>query len=50
MQKLMTLMTEGRKEGAKLFFVACDLNIEMRFLCMDEDNKMKEIDGPNAWH
>ena len=45
----MKVMTEGRTEGAKRFFVAGDLNIELRFLCMDEDEEMQDINGPQCW-
>ena len=39
MQELMKVMTDGRKEGAKRFFVAGD-----------EDDEMKEIYGPQCWY
>ena len=50
MQKLMKVMTEGQKEGARLFFVAGDLNIELGFLCMDQDDEMKDMYGPQCWY
>ena len=48
MRELMKMMTGGRKEGAKRFFVAGDLNIELEFFCMDEDDEMKEIYAPKC--
>ena len=42
----MKVMTEGRKEGAKRNFVAGDPNVELGFLCMDEDDSVKCIYGP----
>ena len=47
MQELMKVMTEGRKEGAKQFFIVGDLNIELGFSC--EDDEMKEIYWPQCW-
>ena len=47
MQELMKVMTEGRKEGAKQFFVVGDLNIELEFSL--EDDEMKEIYWPQCW-
>ena len=35
MKKLVKVMTGGRKEGAKRFLVAGDVNIELEFLCID---------------
>ena len=51
MQELMKVMTEGRKEGAKRFAVAVDLNIDLGFLCRgQEDDEMKDIYGPQCWY
>ena len=41
MQKLKKVMQEGRKEGARRYFVAGDLNVD--------DDDLKEICGPQCW-
>ena len=48
MQELMKVMTEGPKGGAKRFFRALDLNTELGFLCMNDDDEMKEIYEPQC--
>ena len=50
MRELMKVMTGGRKEGAKRFFVAGDPNIDLEFFCTDEDDEMKEIYVPKCWY
>ena len=46
---LTKVMLEGRKGGARRFFLEGDLNVELRFQCKDEDEEMKETSGPQCW-
>ena len=48
MQGLKKVTLDGRKGGAKRFFVPCDLNIELGFLCT-EDDETKDFYGPPCW-
>ena len=50
MQGLTKVMLEGRRNGAKRFCVAGDLNIELGFLYMDDGKEMKDIYGPRCWY
>ena len=50
MQGLTKMVLEGRNGGAKRFFVPGDLNIELGFLCMDEEDEMKDISEPQYWY
>ena len=47
--ELTKVMLEGRKEDARRFFTAGVLNIESGFLCMDVDEEMQDIYGPQCW-
>ena len=50
MQVLKKVMTEDRKEGAKRIFEAGGLNGELGFLCINEDDEVKELHGPHCWY
>ena len=40
----------SQKAGAGRFLIGHDLNIELGFVCMDEDDEMKDIFGPQCCH
>ena len=45
------MLGEGRRAGAKEFFITGDLNVEMGILCTGEDDigELDEIYGPVCW-
>ena len=49
---VLKVLREGRRGGAKKFFIAGDLNVELGMMCTDEsDNeKLNEMYGPLCWH
>ena len=48
MQMLQLFMLERRREGARHYFVAGDLKVESRILCMWDSDDLKEIEGPQC--
>ena len=44
-------LREGRREGAKSFYIAGDLNVELGLLCTDDDDadEINEMYGPLCW-
>ena len=43
-------MVEGREgEGARRYFVADDLNLEMKLLCIEDIGDFKEVYVPQCW-
>ena len=47
---MTTVLQDGRREGARRFFVAGDLIVELRQRCTDDDGEMREFYGPQCWH
>ena len=50
MGELTKVLQEGRKEGARRFFVAGDMGTEFGCLCMDHDEEMQNMYGPQCWY
>ena len=45
---MTTVLQDGRREGARRFFVAGDLIVELRQRCTDDDGEMREFSGRSA--
>ena len=45
------ILREGRREGAKSFYIAGDLNVELGLLCTGDDDvdEINEMYGPLCW-
>ena len=50
MQVLKRVVLEGRKEGARRYIVACDLNVNLGLTCMEDSDDLKDIYGPRCLH
>ena len=52
MEDVTHVLHVGRREGARRFFIAGDLNIQLGLKCTDEGEKeeMQEMYGPQCWH
>ena len=44
------VMLEGRKEGARRFHVAGELNVELGLPCVEDSDDLKRIYGPQCWY
>ena len=49
--KVIKVLWEGRRGGAKEFYITGDLNAELGLLCADEDDveELNEMYGPLCW-
>ena len=45
------ILHEGRQAGARRFYIAGDLNIELGLLCTGDDDvgELSELYGPQCW-
>ena len=45
------VLWEGRRAGAKTFYIAGDLNVELGLLCTSDDDveELTELHGPFCW-
>ena len=50
MHMLTRVMVEGRREGARGYFVAGDLNVDLALLCLEDSDDLKDICGPQCLH
>ena len=50
MGEMTKVLDEGRREGARRFFIAGDLNTELGLMYTDEDEELQEANWPQCWH
>ena len=51
MLNVTRVLREGRRGGAREFYIAGDLNVKLGLMCTDEDDieELNEMYGPSCW-
>ena len=50
--RFLEVLREGRRGGAREFYITGDLNVELGMMCTDEKDieELNEMSGPLCWH